>query len=301
MNAQVTCVASLWSFSTVRFSAHASTALSFPYIGVYTTANHPWTTPDAPGSLQQMCDELRLAWTGAVRADGYFGQFTSGAMIGGGAAALNKRASTSLSFSMSGNLDGLAALSFSQKPAIRAFCVWAHERGRAFNAIHRHEHFLSIDRCESLQSPGPGQTPQVCTSGGTLMRYSACCPNGAAKIATQFRPVSTQDMTAAALANVPPSAQLSGSGLTTAVPGRPTPVVAHMSGTPSGSVELVGRASAAISVAAHHVDEWRRRELHGFAACACLQRRSRADLRQRHGECCPEQPRAAGVTDSDGQ
>lgn len=246
VNAQATYIASLWSFIADRFSAHASTALSFPYIGIYTTANDPWTTPDAPGSLPQMLDEFRLAWAGAIPGGGRLGHFMSGAMIGGGAAYLNTLASTSFNFGVSGNLDGLAAFPISQNPANWDFYVCAHELGHAFNAIHTHEYCPPIDRCESMQSPGPCQTSQVCTSGGTLMSYCAYCPGGAANITTQFHPVSAQDMTAAALANLPPSAQLSGSEPATAVPGQPTPVIAHVSGTPSGPVELVWRASAAM-------------------------------------------------------
>ena len=117
VNAQATYIASLWSFIADRFSAHASTALSFPYIGIYTTANDPWTTPDAPGSLPQMLDEFRLAWAGAIPGGGRLGHFMSGAMIGGGAAYLNTLASTSFNFGVSGNLDALAPFPIAQNPA----------------------------------------------------------------------------------------------------------------------------------------------------------------------------------------
>ncbi len=94
-----------------------------------------------------------------------------------------------------------------------------------------------------MQSPGPCQTSQVCTSSGTLMSYCAYCPGGAVNITTQFHPVSGQDMLNAANAHLPRIAQLSGSEPATTPPGQSTPVTASVAGSPVGPVELLWRAS----------------------------------------------------------
>ena len=246
VNAQATYIASLWSFISTRYESQTSTLLTFPYVGLHTTANDPWTTPDGPGSIFQMLTEFQTAWTGAIPGSGRLGHFMSGAALGGGGAFLNTLGSTTFNFGVSGNLDALSVFPIGQNPANWDFYVCAHEVGHAFNALHTHDYCPPLDKCESMQSAGPCQTSQVCTSSGTLMSYCVYCPGGAGNITTFFHPVSAQNMSAAAATHLPQLAQISGSEPTVAAPEQATPVTASVGGTPVGPVELVWRASPAM-------------------------------------------------------
>ncbi|MBM3986968.1 MAG: hypothetical protein FJ294_03305 [Planctomycetes bacterium] len=245
-SAQAAYTTTLWSFISDRYETQASTILTFPYVGFYSTASDPWTTPDAPGTSSAMLTEFRNAWVGNIPNGGRVGHFMSGAALGGGVAWLDVLCSNSYNFAVSGNLNGTISFPIQQQPNNWDFIVCAHELGHNFNARHTHDYCPPLDQCPPSQYFGSCQTAQVCSNQGTVMSYCHLCSGGTANITTYFHPGSATDMTNAANACLAIYAGISGTELTLVAPLQATPVTATTSGTPIGSVRLRWRASPAM-------------------------------------------------------
>lgn len=250
LGAQTAYTTTLWAFISDRYETQVSTILTFPYVGFYTTAADPWTTPDAPGSSGAMLDEFVAAWQGNVPNGGRLGHFMSGASLGGGVAYLDVLCNNSFNFGVSGNINGTISFPIAQGPNNWDFMVCAHEVGHNFDALHTHDYCPPLDQCPPSQYFGQCQTQQVCTNQGTIMSYCHLCSGGTANITTFFHTTSAADMTAAAQACLPLYGGISGSAPTLLVPNTTTPVTASIFGTPSGPVQLLWRASTAQSYAA---------------------------------------------------
>ena len=244
--AQATYTATLWSFISDRYETQASTTLTFPYVGFYSTATDPWTTPDTPGSSSAMLNEFRNAWVGNIPNGGRVGHFMSGAALGGGVAWLNVLCDNSYNFAVSGNLNGTISFPIQQQPNNWDFIVCAHELGHNFNARHTHDYCPPLDQCPSSQYFGSCQTAQVCSNQGTVMSYCHLCSGGTANITTYFHPGSATDMTNAANGCLPLYAGITGSQPSLVTPLQSTPVTATISGQPTGTVRIVWRASASM-------------------------------------------------------
>ena len=242
-SAQAAYTTTLWSFISDRYETQASTILTFPYVGFYSTASDPWTTPDTPGTSSAMLNEFRTAWVGNIPNGGRVGHFMSGAALGGGVAWLNVLCDNNYNFAVSGNLNGTISFPIQQQPNNWDFIVCAHELGHNFNARHTHDYCPPLDQCPPSQYFGSCQTAQVCTNQGTVMSYCHLCSGGTANITTYFHPGSATDMTNAANGCLPVYAGITGSELSLVAPLQPTPVTATIAGVPVGDVRLRWRAS----------------------------------------------------------
>ena len=166
-------VTSLVGAVSDQYLTDIQTTLSIAYLGVYTTASDPWTTPDGPGNTTQMLDEFRNAWIASgwpAAAD--LAHFLSGAELGGGLAYVDVLCNQSYGFGVSGGIDGNInwntwtgnAGSFTWD-----FVVFAHELGHNFGASHTHDYCPPIDICASNC-----QGSTAC-SQGTIMSYCHGC------------------------------------------------------------------------------------------------------------------------------
>lgn len=166
-------VASLVGAVSDQYLTDVQTTLSIAYLGIYTTASDPWTTPDGPGTTTQMLDEFRNAWVTngwPVAAD--LAHFLAGAELGGGLAYVDVLCDQLYGFGVSGGIDGNidwntwtgSAGSFTWD-----FVVFAHELGHNFGASHTHDYCPPIDICASNC-----QGSTAC-SQGTIMSYCHGC------------------------------------------------------------------------------------------------------------------------------
>ena len=166
-------VTSLVGAVSDQYLTDIQTTLSIAYLGVYTTASDPWTTPDGPGNTTQMLDEFRNSWIASgwpAAAD--LAHFLSGAELGGGLAYVDVLCNQSYGFGVSGGIDGNInwntwtgnAGSFTWD-----FVVFAHELGHNFGASHTHDYCPPIDICASNC-----QGSTAC-SQGTIMSYCHGC------------------------------------------------------------------------------------------------------------------------------
>lgn len=197
LNAATSYLTMLFAAISDRYEQQASTALTFPYVQIYTTSADPWSTPDVPGTSQQMLTEFRNAWTGSIPMNARLAHFMSGADLGGGVALLNGLCSTSANFAVSGNISGSVNFPVVQQPFNWDFVVVAHEIGHNFNAPHTHSFCPPLDECPSGNLMGPCQTSQVCSNMGTVMSYCHLCPGGTGNITTYFHPANAARMVAA--------------------------------------------------------------------------------------------------------
>jgi hypothetical protein len=250
LSAETTYTTTLWSFISDRYETQIGTILTFPYVGFYTTASDPWTTPDAPGTSSAMLNEFQAAWVGNIPNGGRVGHFMSGAALGGGVAWLNVLCDNQFNFAVAGNINSNTPFPIVVGPNNWDFMVCAHELGHNFNALHTHDYCPPLDQCPPSQYFGQCQTQQVCTNQGTLMSYCHLCSGGTSNITTFFHTQSAADMTAAAQSCLPQYTGLSGSAPTLLAPNASTPVTATIAGTPVGPVQLLWRASASQSFAA---------------------------------------------------
>jgi hypothetical protein len=241
VGAQAVYTTTLWAFISDRYETQASTILTFPYVGFYTTSNDPWTTPDAPGTSNAMLTEFRNAWVGNVPNGGHVGHFMSGAALGGGVAWLDVLCNSTFNFAVAGNINSNVNFPVVVSPTNWDFIVCAHELGHNFDAPHTHEYCPPLDQCAPSGYFGPCQSQQVCTNQGTVMSYCHLCAGGTSNITTFFHTVSAQAMTAAAQSCLPQYSGMTGSSPALVVPGATTPVTAMIAGTPVGPVQLLWR------------------------------------------------------------
>ena len=161
------------------------TTLSIAYLGVYTTAGDPWSTPDEGGNTASMLDEFRAAWNASgwpATAD--LAHFLSGANLGGGIAYVNVLCNQSFGYGVSANLRGNLdwnAWTGSAGSFTWDFVVLAHELGHNFGAAHTHDYCPPLDACHDNCSSSTS------CSQGTLMSYCHLC-GGLDNIDIEFHP-----------------------------------------------------------------------------------------------------------------
>ena len=200
-NAATAYLTTLFSFISDRYEAQASTALTFPYVQLYTTPNDPWSVPDDPnGTTGQMLDEFRSAWQGNIPSGARLGHFLSGAGLGGGIAYLDVLCNNSFNFGVSANLAGQVNFPVVQQPANWDFIVISHEIGHNFSSPHTHDFCPPLDECAPSGYFGSCQTTQTCSNSGTIMSYCHLCSGGTGNITTYFHPEAAALMTAASAA-----------------------------------------------------------------------------------------------------
>jgi Metallo-peptidase family M12 len=240
LGAETTYVTTLLAAISARYEEQIDTVLTFPYVQFYTTSGDPWSSPDGGGGSIDMLNEFESAWAGSVPAGAVLGHFISGADLGGGVAYLGALCDTSqtITFAVSGNVDGDTPFPIAVSPLNWDFMVVAHETGHNFNAPHTHDYVPPIDNCAGGE----------CITDGTIMSYCHTCPGGLENITTFFHPISVADMVAHASTCLPLQAPLvvdASAQPTLLPPGAATPLTVQVQGTPLGAVNLQYRLQPA--------------------------------------------------------
>jgi hypothetical protein len=188
-----------------RFLTDVGVRLSIAYLGIHTTADDGWTTPDNGGTPGQLLSEFKAAWDGGWPADADLAHFLSGARLGGGSAFADVLCDPLFGYAVSadlrGNLDW-ATWDGQSSTATWDFVVVAHELGHGFGALHTHDYCPPIDRCVDNCSGS-----MVC-SQGTLMSYCHLCSGGLANIDLDFHPFTANVMRGAVNRSCLPPAAL---------------------------------------------------------------------------------------------
>ena len=164
-----------------RFRGQVDVVLTPAYIGLYTNANDPWSTPDNFGSPSDLLLEFSAAWQGNVPAGADLAHFVSGAPLGGGGISyLDALCSPDFNFAVSSNVTRFGLLPGGppmQGPMTFDFHVISHELGHCFTSPNTRDYAPPIDDC-----------PNVCSSQGTIMSDCNLCPPGISNLTTFFHP-----------------------------------------------------------------------------------------------------------------
>ena len=184
VGATTTYVTQLVAALSDRYREDVQTTLSIAYLGVYSSAADPWSSPDGGSDTADMLDEFKAAWDGAWPASADLAHFISGANLGGGIAYINVLCNQSFGYGVSANIDGnIDWDSWDGQPSFNTwdFIVTAHELGHNFGASHTHSYCPPIDHCFSNCD---GLTS--CTQG-TIMSYCHVC-GGMSNVRPEFHP-----------------------------------------------------------------------------------------------------------------
>lgn len=177
------------------YLAEVNCIVTLPYLGIHSSSNDGWTSPDNGGDAGDVLTEFRDAWkNGAAPVSANLYHFLSGADLGGGVAYLDALCSQSFGFGVSGNIEGF--LTF---PPAKGFDTWdfvvtSHELGHNFGASHTHDYCPSLDDCAPAGYFGACQSSQVCISNGTVMSYCHLCSGGMTNIDLRFHPTVATDI-----------------------------------------------------------------------------------------------------------
>ena len=179
-----------------RYEIDVGTSLEIAYLGVHTTSNDGWDTPELQGSASQMLDEFQhawgAAWGGAWPVPANLAHFLSGASLGGGVAYLGVLCDQNWGFAVSGNLNGVidwSGWNGAAGPLNWDFLVFAHETGHNFGAQHTQSYCPPLDRCYASCIQGT-----QCHTG-TLMSYCHLC-GGVQNVELRFHPFVANQMRA---------------------------------------------------------------------------------------------------------
>lgn len=176
----------LFAAQSSRFDIDVGVQIQIAYLGLHTSANDGWTSPDTGAGAGAMLDEFRTAWAGNIPNAGNLAHFLSGAGLGGGVAYVDVLCNSTWGFAVSGDLAGNTPFPVTQGPLNWDFFVFAHETGHNFGTWHTHDYCPPLDQCSP--SFGACQTAQVCITNGTIMSYCHLCPGGMSAIAPIFHP-----------------------------------------------------------------------------------------------------------------
>lgn len=187
-----------------RFTTDVGVRLSIAYLGIHTSADDGWVTPDVGGSPAQLLSEFKAAWDPGWPVVADLAHFLSGAQLGGGSAYADTLCDPHFGYAVSADLRGnlnWSTWTGQSSTSTWDFVVVAHEIGHGFGAFHTHDYCPPIDRCASNCTTGT-----VCTRG-TLMSYCHLCSGGLANIDLVFHPFTANAMRVAVNAScLPPTA-----------------------------------------------------------------------------------------------
>ena len=182
-------VVTLMGFVSDTFETEVETLLTYPYVGLYTDPDDPWSSQTGAGNCSSMLNELTLAWTGQIPGGARVGHFLSGFDVKCGIAWLNVLCNYQTAFSVTDGVDGKVNFPVVQQPDNWDFYVAAHELGHNFGAKHTHEYCEPLDECAPPPFTGPCQTSVTCSESGTLMSYCYYCPGREWNIVPTFHPM----------------------------------------------------------------------------------------------------------------
>ncbi|MCC7013812.1 MAG: zinc-dependent metalloprotease [Planctomycetes bacterium] len=187
-------VTALVAATSARYAVDLGARLEIAYLGVHTSANDGWTTPDGPGSTSAMLDEFQHSWapfwSGNQPVAANLSHFLSGASLGGGIAYVGVLCDVNYGFGVSANLNTAilwGSWSASAGPLTWDFVVFAHELGHNFGSQHTHSYCPPLDTCHS------NCTSTTSCSQGTLMSYCHLC-GGMANVDLAFHPFTANVM-----------------------------------------------------------------------------------------------------------
>lgn len=179
-------VVTLLGAASAFYEAQCGAVFSLPYVGIHTSSNDGWSSPDGGHDTADMLYEFRGAWAGGngpVSADLY--HFLSGASLGGGIAYINVLCNQWYGFGVSANLNGNLTLPVTG-PAPWDLVVVSHELGHNFSSPHTHSFCPPLDQCAPSGYFGSCQSSQVCIPNGTIMSYCHLCAGGLSNIDLEF-------------------------------------------------------------------------------------------------------------------
>ena len=183
--ATTTYVTQLVAAVSAQYLEDVQTSLSIAYLGVYSSAADPWTTPDGAGDTSDMLDEFQDAWNlSGWPASADLAHFLSGANLGGGIAYVNVLCDNFWGYGVSANIGGnIDWGTWTGDPTGNSwdFVVLAHELGHNFGASHTHNYCPPIDRCYA-NCDGVTNCVQ-----GTIMSYCHLC-GGMGNLRLEFHP-----------------------------------------------------------------------------------------------------------------
>ena len=177
------------------YLADVQTTLSIAYLGIHTTADDGWSTPDGPGSTIAMIDEFQAAWGpsfgGSWPVQANLAHFISGASMGGGVAYVDVLCNSDYGFGVSADMHGRldwSTFDYGVSSLSWDFVVVAHELGHNFGALHTHDYCPPLDTCQPTC-----EGPRQCGSG-TLMSYCHLCSGGFSNLELRFHPFVANEM-----------------------------------------------------------------------------------------------------------
>jgi len=192
-----------------QYVTDVQSTLSIAYLGIHTTSNDGWTTPDNAGSpgvdTGDLLNEFKTAWAGAWPATADLAHFFSGADLGGGVAYVGTLCNQTFGFGVSADLTGsINWLTWTGAPGgfTWDFVVVAHELGHNFGSAHTHDYCPPLDHCFTNCDAAT-----ACTRG-TLMSYCHVSCGGLGNIDLVFHPVTANIMRQEAHASCLDDAQL---------------------------------------------------------------------------------------------
>jgi hypothetical protein len=166
-----------------RLEEQSGIALSYPYIGYYTTPNDPWQGQDNGLGCGDVLNEFRDAWVGNVPGGAALGHMLSGAFLGCGVAWVGTTCDPNWNFSLSCCINGGVGFPVTQGSNTWDFYVMAHELGHNLGSVHTHDYCPPLDTCA-----GNCNGTTQCSNQGTNLSYCHGCPGGMNNITTWFHP-----------------------------------------------------------------------------------------------------------------
>jgi hypothetical protein len=166
-----------------RLQQQAGIALSFPYVGYYTTPNDPWQGQDNGLGCGDVLTEFRNAWAGNIPGGAALGHMLSGAFLGCGVAWVGTTCNPDWGFSLSCCINGGVGFPVTQGSNTWDFYVMAHELGHNLGSGHTHDYCPPLDECA-----GNCNGTTQCINQGTNLSYCHGCPGGMNNITTTYHP-----------------------------------------------------------------------------------------------------------------
>jgi len=195
----------LFGSVSARYLDQINTAITIPYLALYSTPADPWQSPENGGGSVDLLFEFDDYWATSGFPNGaVLGHLISADFLGGGVAYYSGTQAVGLfcdpefGTAVSSHIHGQTSFPTPLQDDFNwDFIVTAHETGHNWGTTHTHEFCPTpLDQCSP--SFGSCQTSQVCQTG-TIMSYCHLCPGGIFNSQTQFHPTVQADLTQAAI------------------------------------------------------------------------------------------------------